>query len=71
MWMTEKWRVTKVKGFEKVNYTLVPWTIFKTPSGKPASIANAARIIEVPEEKRKGKNNINRINVTQMSLMDN
>jgi hypothetical protein len=37
--------------------TWVPWTIFKTPSGKPASIANAASIIAAPE-----RNKISHIN---------
>lgn len=35
--------------------TLVPWIIFRTPSGKPASIANSARIIEAPKKEKKMK----------------
>jgi hypothetical protein len=37
------------------NHTLVPWTMFKTPSGRPASIANSASIIEAPVTTRKTK----------------
>lgn len=33
----------------KSEHTRVPWTIFNTPSGKPASIANSASIKEAPE----------------------
>lgn len=32
----------------KSEHTLVPWTMFRTPPGKPASIANSASIIEAP-----------------------
>lgn len=34
-----------------IRHTLVPWTIFKTPSGRPASLANLASIIEAPIRK--------------------
>lgn len=39
----------------KLGLTLVPWTIFKTPLGKPASIANSASIMQAPDM---DKNNI-------------
>lgn len=32
-----------------IELTLVPWTIFKTPLGRPASIANSARCTHAPE----------------------
>lgn len=37
----------------KRELTLVPCTMFKTPFGKPASIASSARIIAAPERRDK------------------
>ena len=38
-----------------LKHTWVPWTIFKTPSGKPASNANSASITEAPGKAPKRK----------------
>ena len=46
-----------LKRIEICGHTLVPWTMFSTPSGKPASAANSARIIEAPKKQERKMRN--------------
>lgn len=42
----------KITVNDKVELTLVPWIMFRTPLGKPASIANSANVKQAPDQQK-------------------